>query len=710
MATQNGVQHIPSTSTNATTLAGQPASAPQGIFNEPQESHDDSDSYLDKGGNEKAESLEDLNRTETRSYDLFEDGEEAAFVEQLRSKPSILQRSSTFASSDIQRKRTNASSALERQDTIAGKELDDEIFDPNSPKFDLHAYIRMTLKILDDEDIKTKRAGAVMKNVSVSGSGSALNLQPTVGSMLLQPFRLKEIIPGRTPHKRILRNFQALIRGGEMLIVLGRPGSGCSTFLKTLTGELHGLDLDKESKIHYNGIEREQMVKEFRGELVYAGEVDQHFPHLTVGETLEHAAACRLPQNRAMGISRAELVRHLTQVVMAVYGLSHTYNTKVGDDFVRGVSGGERKRVTIAEMALAGSPLAAWDNSTRGLDSATALKFTRSLRQSASLVGSSHAVAIYQASQAIYDLFDQAVVLYEGREIYFGPCSEAKKYFEDMGWFCPPRQTTGDFLTSITNPSERQAKEGCEDKVPRTPDEFEAFWRKSQAYEDLQRRIKEYEQEFPPGNSDELNALRERKHDQQAQHVRKGSPYVISVPMQIRLNTRRAWHRIWNDKASTFTPLIGNCIMALIIGSVFYGTPNASAGFQSFGAVLFFAVLINALTAISEISSLYAQRPIVEKQKSYAFTHPATEAISGIVMDVPLKFAQAVVFNVILYFMTNLRREPSQFFIFFMIVYLMTFTMSALFRTMAAVTKTVSQAMTLAGILVLILVIYTGES
>lgn len=104
------------------------------------------------------------------------------------------------------------------------------------------------------------------------------------------------------------------------------------------------------------------MMKEFRGEVVYNQEVDKHFPHLTVGETLEHAAACRIPGRRAMGISRPELVKHITQVSMAVYGLSHTYNTKVGNDFVRGVSGGERKRVSIAEMAVSGSPLAAWDN------------------------------------------------------------------------------------------------------------------------------------------------------------------------------------------------------------------------------------------------------------------------------------------------------------------------------------------------------------
>ena len=148
-------------------------------------------------------------------------------------------------------------------------------------------------------------------------------------------------------------------------------------------------------------------------------------------------------------------------------------------------------------------------------------------------------------------------------------------------------------------------------------------------------------------------------------------------------------------------------VMALIIGSVFYGTPQATAGFQSKAATLFFAVLLNALAAIAEINNLYAQRPIVEKHKSYAFYHPWTEAMAGIVSDIPLKFVLAVCFNLVLYFMVGLRREPSQFFIFFLINFTSTFVMSAVFRTMAALTKTVSQAMALAGVLVLAIVGHT---
>ncbi|KAK3059406.1 hypothetical protein LTS18_010948, partial [Coniosporium uncinatum] len=597
---------------------------------------------------------------------------------------------------------------LGKTDTLEGLDENSPEFDPSSDKFDIYKWLKGLMRVLDEEDIRVKRAGIVFKDLNVKGSGAALQLQKTVASILMLPFRLGEVFSiGRKTEKHILKDFHGILKSGEMLIVLGRPGSGCSTLLKSMCGELHGLDLDKKSTIHYNGISQEQMMKEFRGEVVYNQEVDKHFPHLTVGQTLEFAASVRTPSNRVRGASRKEWSHHITQVIMAIYGLSHTYNTKVGNDFVRGVSGGERKRVSIAEMALSSAPLAAWDNSTRGLDAATALKFVRSLRLSADLGGSAHAVAIYQASQAIYDVFDKAIVLYEGKEIYFGPTGAAKAFFEKQGWFCPQRQTTGDFLTSITNPQERKPREGMEKKVPRTAEEFESYWRSSKEFKQIHQEIEEHEQEFPVGG-ELVSQFQQNKREMQAKHTRPKSPYLISVPMQVKLCTKRAYQRLWNDKVSTFTTVIGQIVMALIVGSVFYGTPNASAGFMSKGATLFFAILLNALIAISEINSLYAQRPIVEKHKSYAFYHPATEAIAGVVSDIPVKFSLAVAFNIILYFLTGLRREPSQFFIYFLIVFISMFVMSAVFRTMAAATKTVSQAMALAGVLVLAIVVYTG--
>ncbi|KAG9564768.1 putative ABC multidrug transporter, partial [Aureobasidium melanogenum] len=578
--------------------------------------------------------------------------------------------------------------------------------DPDAKDFSLEKWLRAFIKDFDAEELKATRAGIVWKNLSVSGSGAALQYQDTVGSIALKPFQMLKSVFTHSEPKHILRNFNGNLKSGELLIVLGRPGSGCSTFLKTLCGESHGLTIEEGSEIHYNGISQKQMMKEFKGEVVYNQEVDKHFPHLTVGQTLEFAASTRTPSHRIRGLSRKQFSQHTAKVIMAIFGLSHTYNTKVGSDFVRGVSGGERKRVSIAEMALSGSPLAAWDNSTRGLDSATAFKFVDSLRTLANLGGSAHAVAIYQASQQIYDLFDKAIVLYEGRTIYYGPASKARAFFEKQGWTCDKRQTTGDFLTGLTNPAERKAREGMENKVPRTSEDFERLWLESSAYKDMQRGIEEHEKSV--SGEETIQSFRDNKGEFQANHTRLKSPYMISIPMQIKLNTKRSYQRVWNDLPSTTAAIGVNVFMSLIIGSIFYGTPDGTVSFFSKGAVLFFAVLLNALQAMNEINSLYAQRPIVEKHKSYAFYHPATEAIAGIVSDVPVKFVTSTVFDVILYFLAGLRREPSQFFIFFLITFVIGQIMSAVFRSLAAITKTISQAMTLAGVMVLALVIYTG--
>lgn len=154
-------------------------------------------------------------------------------------------------------------------------------------------------------------------------------------------------------------------------------------------------------------------------------------------------------------------------------------------------------------------------------------------------------MAIYQASQAIYDVFNKVIVLYEGRQIFFGRCSEARQYFVDMGWDCPPRQTTGDFLTSITNPSERKVREGIRN-VPRTPDDFEKYWKNSHHYTALQKEIAQYREHYPLGGEAEKDFLK-TKLQRQAKHARPKSPYIITIPMQVRLCVKRAYQRLVNS-------------------------------------------------------------------------------------------------------------------------------------------------------------------
>jgi ABC-type multidrug transport system ATPase subunit len=586
----------------------------------------------------------------------------------------------------------------------------DSALDPSSKNFRPRQWVKSMIKLNEAENKTPGRtAGIAFRNLNVHGYGAATDYQKDVGNIWLDGIGMVKKVLGLAKPRRIdiLRNFEGVVNSGEMLVVLGPPGSGCSTFLKTITGETHGFVVDEGSYLNYQGIPPEKMHKYFRGEAIYTAEVDVHFPMMTVADTLAFAARARAPKNIPGGLSRKEWAEHMRDVVMATFGISHTKNTKVGNDYVRGVSGGERKRVTIAEAALSGAPLQAWDNSTRGLDSANAIEFCKTVRISSELGGSAACVAIYQAPQAAYDVFDKALVLYEGRQIFFGPTTEARGYFERLGFHCADRATTADFLTSMTSPQERIVRSGFENRVPRTPDDFAASWKASRERAALMKELDEYDKKYPFGG-EHYNKFVESRQAQQAKHQRLKSPYTLSYGQQVQLCLWRGFRRLSADPSLTFTQLFGNVAMALILGSVFYNMSDTTDTFFQRGAVIFFAVLMNAFGSALEILTLYAQRLIVEKHDRYALYHPSAEAFASMLTDVPYKIANSIVSNLTLYFMVNLRRTPSAFFFFWFISLLLTFTMSMLFRTIASVSRTLSQAMAPAAVIILAIVSFTG--
>lgn len=397
----------------------------------------------------------------------------------------------------------------------------------------------------------------------------------------------------------------------------------------------------------------------------------------------------------------------MRDVIMAMFGISHTKNTIVGNDFIRGVSGGERKRVSIAEACLSNAPLQCWDNSTRGLDSANAIEFCKTLRMQADINGTTACVSLYQAPQAAYDYFDKVLVLYEGREIYFGPTSMAKHYFLQMGFVCPDRQTDADFLTSMTSHLERVVQPGYEDRVPRTPDEFAARWKASPQRAQLMQHIKSYNAKFAL-DGEYLDKFKQSRRAQQAKAQRVSSPYTLSYVQQVKLCLWRGYQRLKADPSVTISSLFGNTIISLVIASIFYNLKADTSTFFQRGALLFFAVLMNALGCGLEMLTLYAQRGIIEKHSRYALYHPSAEAFSSMIMDLPYKILNAITSNIVLYFMTNLRREPGAFFFFVFTSFILTLTISMFFRSMASLSRSLVQVLPFSAVLLLGLSMYTG--
>lgn len=278
--------------------------------------------------------------------------------------------------------------------------------DPHGPNFSSRSWARAFYNAhLQDQHGRLPTTSVAFRNLSVHGFGNASDIQKTVSNIYLEAISIGSKLLGRKGHQiQILQNLEGVLSEGQMLCVLGPPGSGCSTFLRTIAGETHGFYVDEKSYINYQGTAPKEMSTQFRGEATYTAETDAHFPELSVGDTLYFASLARTQRNIPGGVNREAYAMHARDIVMAVLGISHTVNTRVGDNYIRGVSGGERKRVSIAEAILSGAPLQCWDNSTRGLDSANAVEFCRTLRTQSDVFGSTSCVAIYQAPQEAYDV------------------------------------------------------------------------------------------------------------------------------------------------------------------------------------------------------------------------------------------------------------------------------------------------------------------
>lgn len=144
-----------------------------------------------------------------------------------------------------------------------------------------------------------------------------------------------------------------------VLVVLGRPGSGCTTFLKTIANRRQEYRA-VQGDVHYDSLTPSELQRHYRGDVQYCPEDDIHFPSLTVEQTIKFAATTRTPRQRT-GESRSEYVDWTANVLTTVFGLRHARKTPVGDHLLRGVSGGEKKRVSIAESLAARSCIGAWD-------------------------------------------------------------------------------------------------------------------------------------------------------------------------------------------------------------------------------------------------------------------------------------------------------------------------------------------------------------
>ncbi|KAI0945373.1 hypothetical protein AcW1_001611 [Taiwanofungus camphoratus] len=594
---------------------------------------------------------------------------------------------------------------LSRALTIRSRATEDRSFDEkdiekaaahDEERFDLREYLSSSNDAMQSAGIKHKHVGVTWENlrVDVEGGTDHKLYVRTFGKAAIEfwftPFVVASSITNRLfPATRrsseittILQESSGVLKPGEMCLVLGCPGAGCTTFLKTIANE-RGEYANVAGDVRYAGIDAKQMAKYYKGEVCYNQEDDLHIATLTVAQTLNFALSLKTPgpKGRLPGMSREKFNETVITTLLRMLNISHTANTYVGDEFVRGVSGGERKRVSIAEMMATRAHVLSYDNSTRGLDASTALDFVKSLRVMTDVLGQTTFVTLYQAGESIYELFDKVMVLDKGRQVYFGPPSAARAYFEGLGYKSLPRQSTPDYLTGCTDPNERQfAPDRSEHDVPTTPEQLEEAFRKSDFAREMYDSLEKYKVKMEHDKEDQ-EAFRAAVEADKKRGVSKKSPYTQGFMNQVRVLVVRQFQMRLQDRFQLITSYTLFTVLALVLGGAYFNLQPDAAGSFTRGSVIFSAMLTACLDTFGEMPTQMLGRPIIKTQTSYSFYRPAAMPIANTLADIPFSASKIFIFNVIVYFMANLSRTAGGFFTYALFNYIAFLTMQGFFRT-----------------------------
>ncbi|KAI1101221.1 ABC-2 type transporter-domain-containing protein [Jackrogersella minutella] len=610
---------------------------------------------------------------------------------------------------DLSRRHTKQSRAADLDGDEKADAAEDEA---DADEFELGTFMRDGHFEKRTEEGSEKRVGVIYNGLTVKGIESTSSFVRTVPDAIVGTFGpdlyriLSRYIPllrfGRKQPTRILINdFTGCVRDGEMMLVLGRPGSGCSTFLKAVSNKTESFAA-VEGEISYGGIPAKKQKQIYRGEVNYNPEDDIHFASLNVWQTFTFAL-----MNKTKRAAKEE-IPIIANALMRMFGISHTKYTLIGDEYIRGVSGGERKRVSIAETLASKSTVMAWDNSTRGLDASTALDYAKSLRIMTDISNRTTIVTLYQAGEGIYELMDKVMVIDQGRQIFSGPAKDAKQYFIDLGFKCPERQTTADFLTAVTDPNERQFRPGFEDRAPKTAEELETAFRNSRNYQKLLADVQDYKAHLHRTDYADAKRFEGAVQESKSKHVNKESPYTVSFSRQVWACTEREFWLLFGDKATLWTKFFIIVSNGLIVGSIYYGQPASTAGAFTRGGALFFSIIFLGWLQLSELTRAVSGRSVVARHRDYAFYRPSAVSIARVIQDIPVVFVQVCFFGIAMYFMTNLDVDVSKFWIYMLFVYTTTIMITAMYRMFASLSPEINTAVRFSSLALNLLVIYTG--
>uniref|UniRef100_K4AIA6 ABC transporter domain-containing protein n=1 Tax=Setaria italica TaxID=4555 RepID=K4AIA6_SETIT len=503
------------------------------------------------------------------------------------------------------------------------------------------------------------------------------------------------------PNKRkltILDDVRGIVRPGRITLLLGPPSSGKSTLLLALAGKLDP-QLKKNGEVSYNGIS----LKEFcvQRTSAYISQTDNHIGELTVRETLDFAARCQgasenwqeclkdlLDLENKRGIRPTPEIdafmktasvggqKHnlVTDYVLRVLGLDMCADTPVGTDMARGVSGGQKKRVTTGEMVVGPRKTLLMDEISTGLDSSTTFQLVKCMRNFVHEMEATVLMSLLQPAPETFDLFDDLILLSEGQIIYQGPTVHVVDYFKSLGFSLPPRKGIADFLQEVTS----------------RKDQAQYWSDKSKQYSFISAltMASAFEQSQYGRSLDSI--LRDPYVDTNSPQTLARSKFAVSKLSLVKACFARELILISRNR---FLYTFRTCQVAfvgVITCTIFLCTrlhPVDEQNGNLYLSCLFYGLVHMMFNGFTELPITISRLPVFYKHRDNFF-HPAWAfSIPNWILRIPYSLIEAVVWSCVVYYTVGFAPTADRFFRFMLLLFSVHQMALGLFRMMGAIAR-----------------------
>ncbi|KAL5748076.1 hypothetical protein ACOSP7_025115 [Xanthoceras sorbifolium] len=518
----------------------------------------------------------------------------------------------------------------------------------------------------------------------------------------------------------ILNDVDGAIKPGRMTLLLGPPGSGKSTLLLALAGKLDG-NLKKSGSIMYNGHELDEF--HVQRTSAYISQTDNHIAELTVRETLDFAARFQGSSEGFAGymkdLTRLEKEKKIrpspeidafmkassvggkkhsvsTDYVLKVLGLDVCSETIVGSDMLRGVSGGQKKRVTTGEMIVGPRKTLFMDEISTGLDSSTTYQIVNCLRNFVHQMDATVLMALLQPAPETFDLFDDLVLLSEGYMVYQGPRADALEFFESLGFKLPPRKGVADFLQEVTSIKD-QAQYWAD---PSKPYRFLPVSEIADAFKNSKygKCIKSSLDVSYDKSKSHPSALSKTKYA-----VSNWELFTTNFSREVLLIDRHRFLYIFRTCQVAF---VGFVTCTMFLRTRLHPTDEKNG--QLYLSCLFFGLVHMMFNGFSELPIMISRLHVFYKQRDNAF-HPAWAwSLASWILRLPYSVLEAVVWSCVVYYTVGFAPGPGRFFRFMFLLFSLHQMALSLFRLMASLARDMVIANTFGSAALLIIFLLGG--